>query len=611
MKSIRITAIVLSAVLVFSCASCGNSAGGGTDAGTQGTEQTGAADTDTKTGANTVSQTGETDNQSAAGTAESAEAGGNASADADKTDEISFDVLIKRMETEDKFTPPDDGDDNGSMEPVPYGYVCYPEFRVPDALKKSYPALAKTLNSLSMEYYERAVKTLAEEAQMGSEMAQYRDSFFGSNEENWEPYFYRADDNIVSYMVSEESWYNGPHPFTDFSCVAIDPKSGERIPFSDIFTDMFKVPELIYDHLENIDGEYEFTEEDRNSIYPTIENMVADGDITWALGEDGLHIQFNAYELMYYAFGPISSFISYDELGDLLAPAYALPAQMPKTALDVRITKKDDTEKNVEKWPLDKILRYYEPDEPYDADVEESKDFYISCPDWNERPYAAPGVTDPIGESLITLEEKDKTVSDWLDQGAWSAETGIPFALSFRTAENDTYDDGTYTYYTDNRDYTSLILEVRESTSEVLVGRYDFSDFMTTPTPGNEFTELEIPYAQLVDGVLYTEISHRTYSADQPCNAFIVAVNAYDGSLLWRSDMLVANANNFLVIDDQIVCGYGFTAEDDYVYILSIHNGAVLNHWKVKSGPDQFIRYGDSVYVLTYNTAYRYELSFG
>ncbi len=590
----RITAIVLSAVLMISCASCAK--GGGTETPAQPS----AAESDS------------TEQTAQAQTAESAPADETkneetGTAPADDSD-ICFEVQIKRMETEEQITPA--GDDGSAKEPFPYAYVCYPEFRVPESLRKYNPDLAKTLNSISMDYYEKAVKRLAEGASIGSEMAQYQDSFFGSNEENWEPFFYRADDNIVSYMVSEESWYNGPHPFTDFSSVAIDPKNGERIPFSDLFTDMFPVADLIFDHLENIDGEYDFSE-DKSEVYPKIEEMVADGGIVWALGDDGLEIFFDAYDLMYYAFGPITSHITYEELGDLLVPQYALPAKMPKTPLSERVKVTDITDKNVEKWPLDKILRYYEPDNGFDAVAEDAKDHYIACPDWNVKPYAAPGVTDPIGGSLITLTEVDRKSSDWLDQGAWSNETGIPFALSFYTAENNTYDDGTYTYYTDNRDYSSLILEVRESTSEMLVGRYDLSAFMDTPNPGNDYTDPGIPYAVLLDGVLYVEITHRTYSADQPDTAFIVAVNADDGSVLWRSSMLVANANNFLVIDDQIVCGYGFTAEDDYVYILSRHDGSVLDLWKVKSGPDQFIRQDGYIYVLTYDTVYKYELSFG
>ena len=141
------------------------------------------------------------------------------------------------------------------------------------------------------------------------------------------------------------------------------------------------------------------------------------------------------------------------------------------------------------------------------------------------------------------------------------------------------------------------------------VGTYDFSNYLYTPTPGNAYTTLYIPYAAIYDGVLYTEIAHLTYSEDQPCTGFIVAVEVETGKLLWRSEMLVANGRNFLVGEDTIICGYGFTDEDDYLYILSRHSGAVLEKRKLKTGPDYFIPVDDSLYVLTYDTVYQYLVS--
>ena len=72
--------------------------------------------------------------------------------------------------------------------------------------------------------------------------------------------------------------------------------------------------------------------------------------------------------------------------------------------------------------------------------------------------------------------------------------------------------------------------------------------------------------------------------------------------------MLVANGRNFVVGEDTIICGYGFTAEDDYLHILSRHSGAVLEKRKLKTGPDYFIPVDDSFYVLTYDTVYKYRI---
>ena len=73
--------------------------------------------------------------------------------------------------------------------------------------------------------------------------------------------------------------------------------------------------------------------------------------------------------------------------------------------------------------------------------------------------------------------------------------------------------------------------------------------------------------------------------------------------------MLLANSRNFVVGEDTIICGYGFTEEDDYLYILSRHSGAVLEKRKLRTAPDYFIPMGDALYVLTYDTAYEYKIS--
>ena len=231
--------------------------------------------------------------------------------------------------------------------------------------------------------------------------------------------------------------------------------------------------------------------------------------------------------------------------------------------------------------------------------------FVIECPDW-EAIYVADGIFDTLTASPVKLTEISKDTSDCLFAEDWSAETGIPLPADLY---GEGYCDDAYYYYADNSaEQGRLAVEVSEMGTYNFVGTYDFSNYLNTPTPGNDYTTLEIPYAQIYDGVLYAEIAHRTYSEDQPYTGFIVAVEVETGKLLWRSEMLVANGRNFVVGEDSIICGYGFTAEDDYLYILSRYSGAVLEKRKLKTGPDYFIPVDDSLYVLTYDTAYQYQI---
>ena len=58
--------------------------------------------------------------------------------------------------------------------------------------------------------------------------------------------------------------------------------------------------------------------------------------------------------------------------------------------------------------------------------------------------------------------------------------------------------------------------------------------------------------------------------------------------------------------DDVIVCGYGFTDEDDYLYQLDTHTGKTLDRIPLKSGPSYIFNRDGVLYVRTYNTNYEF-----
>ena len=102
---------------------------------------------------------------------------------------------------------------------------------------------------------------------------------------------------------------------------------------------------------------------------------------------------------------------------------------------------------------------------------------------------------------------------------------------------------------------------------------------------------------------------HNGYSSEEPNSNYMVAIDPNTGYVLWRSEPLVANSDNFLLINDTIVCGYGFTAEPDFIYLLDRFTGQIMEKIPVNSAPDQFNAVGDTLYVATYNTAYEFKIS--
>lgn len=127
-------------------------------------------------------------------------------------------------------------------------------------------------------------------------------------------------------------------------------------------------------------------------------------------------------------------------------------------------------------------------------------------------------------------------------------------------------------------------------------------DFVNFVRPPNGAWNEEVTWARQIDRILYVEHTHLTYaSATRGRNAYISAIDLDARKTLWRSPALVANARTFVVTGNLIVAGYGFTAEDDYLYLLDRRTGRVLNRLRVPSAPEVIKLRGDRLHVRTYD----------
>ena len=112
--------------------------------------------------------------------------------------------------------------------------------------------------------------------------------------------------------------------------------------------------------------------------------------------------------------------------------------------------------------------------------------------------------------------------------------------------------------------------------------------------------------ACLRDGIFYGASVTNGYA--QPDTCFMFAYDLEDNKLLWRSADQTYNSMNFIVKDNVILCGYGFTSEDDYLYQLNLHTGEVLSRLKLKKQPDLLVYQDNTLYVHTYSYNYTIEI---
>lgn len=112
--------------------------------------------------------------------------------------------------------------------------------------------------------------------------------------------------------------------------------------------------------------------------------------------------------------------------------------------------------------------------------------------------------------------------------------------------------------------------------------------------------------ACLKDGIFYGASVTNGYA--QPDTCFMFAYDLENDKLLWRSADQTCNSMNFIVKDDVIICGYGFTSEDDYLYQLDLHTGEVLSRLTLKKQPDLLVYQDNTLYVHTYSYNYTIEI---
>ena len=108
--------------------------------------------------------------------------------------------------------------------------------------------------------------------------------------------------------------------------------------------------------------------------------------------------------------------------------------------------------------------------------------------------------------------------------------------------------------------------------------------------------------AYLKDGIFYGASVANGYA--QPNTCFMFAYDLENEKLLWRSADQSYNSMNFVVEGDVLICGYGFTAEPDYLYQINRNTGEIIGRLLLKKMPDLIVEQDGKLYVHTYSYNY-------
>ena len=464
----------------------------------------------------------------------------------------------------------------------------YPEIIISDELSGKYPKL-KT----SLEEQNSFWKNIAESAV--SEYGGYKLTD-GMNLDS--PYtmetaadVLRADDSVFSVI---EYWYDyagGAHPNHGTESVSFDPVTGKQLEFQDVLKDADSaagtIKDALYETFPDMTDEFDsliYYSEEEGDVVGAFKTKIYNDTFTWSLTPEGLKIFFSPYEIASYAAGDFELLMPYDKYPELVQPAYATKESFDK---DKMVAYSDGLLKQVE------------------VNIGETAETVtVANKSWNA--YTEDGRGPDDGEH-VTISKVKEEKTDWLDTDKWAAQNG------FETAKLPYTDDQYYYVGTNPMEYEYMKtgLEIYDAGTDNL--RYSLDLYTLCNGPDEETerysaTTQFIKWAKIYDGTLYVSVGHNGYASVEPSSSYVVAIAPDTGYVLWKSEPLVSNAFNFQIVKDTIICGYGFTAEDDFIYLLDRFTGQQMDKIKVNSGPDQFEVVGDTLYVATYNTAYEFKI---
>ena len=176
--------------------------------------------------------------------------------------------------------------------------------------------------------------------------------------------------------------------------------------------------------------------------------------------------------------------------------------------------------------------------------------------------------------------------------------------------------DSNYTYVVYEGTHNSgRYLVILNPELDSVVAALDFYYYQKAPVSrrygqtGFDFTQQGLAWLSCVNDTLYFSTHHRTYSdSSEGMNAYVTCYDLKTQEVIWRSDPLISNVSSFAVHGDYIFTGYGFTEEDDFLYVLNRYTGKVVLQHKISKAPRYIVEKDNQLFVRTYNRNYVFDI---
>lgn len=169
-----------------------------------------------------------------------------------------------------------------------------------------------------------------------------------------------------------------------------------------------------------------------------------------------------------------------------------------------------------------------------------------------------------------------------------------------------------YSYYTGGYLVTiygphygeTLKLVITDLAETQLYAAYDFESFRYSPKTtlmGNTQCMQDV----IIEGnVMYVSHGSRSYSDGAGYQTgYITAYDLEKNEIIWTTQPMTCNSS-FTIYGNSIICGYGFTAEPDNLYVLDKYSGQRVHKYPVKKMVERVVVKDGKAYVRTYSYDY-------
>ncbi len=220
-----------------------------------------------------------------------------------------------------------------------------------------------------------------------------------------------------------------------------------------------------------------------------------------------------------------------------------------------------------------------------------------------------------MSRKQVTLRQVSCTQNDITDTEEWFRNNGLEeTAIRY---ENEAMDEMRPRFRYESEIYHAIAygvhygntmrVAITDDGQQTLYGAYNFDNFQYPPK-ARSGADHTLQYIKIEGNIMYVAHTGNGYAkAFQGQTGYISAIDMRTNEILWTTEPLTCNSS-FEIVGNSIICGYGFSDEPDYLFVVDKYSGQRVQKIFLKKGPQYVVVKGNRVYVRTYS--YDYVFSF-